>query len=63
MNNTQLASNNGGSQGPAEIVLGCYGPGYEFSNAQVGPILLYNRVLTSVELNQNYNYLRGRFSL
>lgn len=63
MNNTQLASNNGGSQGPAEIVLGCYGPGYEFSKAQVGPILLYNRVLTSVELTQNYNYFKGRFSL
>lgn len=63
MNNVLLASNNGGSQGPNEIVLGCYGPGYEFSNAQVGPILLYDRVLTSVELTQNYNYLKGRFGL
>jgi hypothetical protein len=63
MNNTLLASNNGGSQGPNQIVLGCYGPGYEFSNSQVGPILLYNRVLSQSELTQNYNYLKGRFNL
>ena len=63
MNNVQLASNNGGSQGPNTIVLGCYGPGAEFSNSQTGPILLYNRVLTESELTQNYNALRSRYGL
>jgi hypothetical protein len=63
MNNVKLASNNGGSQGPAQIVLGCYGPGYEFSNSETGPILLYNRVLTELELTQNYNALKTRFGL
>lgn len=63
MNNVLLATNNGGSQGPNQIVLGCYGPGYEFSNAQTGPILLYNRVLTAQEVTQNYNALKTRFGL
>ena len=63
MNNTLLAQNSGGSQGPSGIVLGCTGPGYEFSNSQVSFILLYNRVLSSTELTQNYNALKTRFGL
>ena len=50
MNNVLLAQNNGGSAGPNGIVLGCYGPGYEFSNSQVSFVLIYNRVLSSSEL-------------
>jgi hypothetical protein len=63
MNNVLLASNNSGGQGPNRISLGAGGGGYEYSNAQTGPILLYNRVLTPEELTINYNSLKTRFGL
>jgi hypothetical protein len=63
MNNALLASNNSGAQGPNGISLGAGGGGYEYSNAQTGPILLYNRVLTPDELTINYNSLKTRFGL
>jgi hypothetical protein len=64
MNGVKLGSGNGGSQGPNQISLGAGGGGgYEFSNAHTGPILLYNRVLTDLEIAQNYNNLKTRYGL
>jgi hypothetical protein len=64
MNNVLLAQNNGGSQGPNGISLGAGGAGgYEFSNAQVSFIYVYNRVLTTEEITQVYNTHKTRYNL
>jgi hypothetical protein len=63
MDNVLLAENNGGSQGPNQIVIGCYGPGYEFSSAQFGYLAVYNRVLSTSEISQAYECIKNRFGL
>jgi hypothetical protein len=63
MDNVLLAENNGGSQGPNQIVIGCYGPGYEFSSAQFGYLAVYNRVLSISEISQTYECIKTRFGL
>ena len=35
----------------------------EFSNSQIGFMLVYNRVLTVEEIQQNFNLFCGRYSL
>lgn len=64
-NQTKVVTNsNGGVQGPNGLCInvGGYG-GYERSDCEVSLILVYNRVLTDVEIVQNFNALRGRYSL
>ena len=61
INGQFIIGNNGGSQGPDNIKIGhAYN---EVSNAQFSFLQVYNRVLTPVEILQNYNALRGRFQL
>ena len=61
INGQFIIGNNGGSQGPNNIKIGhAYN---EVSNAQFSFLQVYNRVLTPVEILQNYNALRGRFQL
>ena len=56
--------NNGGSQGPAGITVGKIGyTNSEYSTGQFSFVLVYNRVLTTAEMTQNYNYFKGRFGL
>ena len=56
--------NNGGSQGPNGFAIGSYGPGNsEYSNSHISNLLVYNRVLTASEVQQNFNALRGRFGI
>ena len=55
--------NNAGANGPNGLVIGgdtLYG---EYSNCQVAVVLVYNRVLSAAEIQQNYNILTvsGRF--
>lgn len=59
-NGSIIYSNNGGSAGPYGLTVGGSG---ESSNAQVGFVFAYNRVLTSAEILQHYNIHRGRFGI
>lgn len=61
INGQFIIGNNGGSQGPNNIKIGHFYN--EVSNAQFSFLQVYNRVLTPVEILQNYNALRGRFQL
>tara|TARA_Y100001972_G_scaffold123334_1_gene170430 strand:+ start:542 stop:1231 length:690 start_codon:yes stop_codon:yes gene_type:complete len=36
--------------------------GVVYYNGYIGPILFYNRVLTALEISQNYNQLKSRFT-
>jgi len=63
-NASLIVSNSNGSQGPNGFSIGIYGPGNsEYSNAYVSFLLAYNRVLSDDEIQQNFNALRGRFSI
>lgn len=54
----------GGSQGPNGLGIGCYFPGLnEFSNSQIGILLIYNTVLTEAQIIQNFNAYRGRYGI
>jgi hypothetical protein len=64
-NSLSAGPNNGGAQGPYGISIGAQGgsPGSEPSAGQFSFVLVYNRVLTTAEMTQNYNYFKGRFGL
>jgi hypothetical protein len=63
-NASLVTSNSNGSQGPNGFSIGrWYGNNNEYSNAYVSFLLAYNRVLTDDEIQQNYNALKGRFSI
>jgi len=61
INGKFIIGNNGGSEGPNNIKIGHAFD--EVSNAQFSFLQVYNRVLTQVEILQNYNALKGRFNL
>ena len=63
--NGQLnTSNNAGAQGPNGIGVGRYAPSNsEYSNGSFSFVMVYNRILTSNEILQNHNALKGRFLL
>jgi hypothetical protein len=65
VNNSLAVSNNGGVSGPDGISIGAqtYGGVSEYSTGQFSFVLVYNRVLTTAEMTQNYNYFKGRFGL
>lgn len=61
INDSLIVSNSNGSQGP-------YGWNInnqysQYSSCQIGNLLVYNRVLTSLEIAQNYNVIKSRFGL
>jgi hypothetical protein len=58
-----VSPNNGGSAGPNGFAIGSYAGSGEFSNSQISNLLIYNRVLSAAEVSQNFNALRGRFSI
>ncbi len=52
----------GGSQGPNGFSLGRYAPGNsEYATGTITVLLVYNRVLTDAEINQNFNAQKNRF--
>jgi hypothetical protein len=56
--------NNGGANGPNGLSIGRYAPGNsEYSNSHISYLLAYNRLLSSTEILQNHNALKGRFGL
>ena len=69
MNNVLSAGpNNGGSTGPSGLSIGAAYLNWiplvaEFSTGEFSFVAMYNRILTTDEMTQNYNALRSRFSL
>ena len=55
--------NSGGGAGPNQFSIGSYAASSEFSNSLIGFMLVYNRVLTVEEIQQNFNVFRGRYGL
>ena len=46
------------------VVIGDNHPGgQEYFDGKIGPIKIYNRVLTPAEVRQNFNAYRGRFGI
>ena len=63
-NSLSAGPNNGGGAGPNAFAINSYGPGNsEYSNGQFSFLLAYNRVLTTDEMTQNFNYFKPRFGL
>jgi hypothetical protein len=62
-NGSQLITNTNGSAGPNGLSFGCWAANSEFSTAEISFFMVYNRLLTTEEINQNYNALKGRFGL
>lgn len=52
-----------GSAGPNGFAIGSVGGTGEFSNSQIGFMLVYNTVLTADQIIQNFNAYRGRYGL
>jgi hypothetical protein len=63
VNNSLITQNNAGVFGPNGISIARQGFGAEWSTGQFSFLLIYNRVLTTAEMTQNYNYFKGRFGL
>ena len=55
--------NANGSQGPNGFAIGSISGTGEFSNSQIGILLVYNTVLTADQITQNFNAYRGRYGL
>lgn len=64
VNNTaKVINSTAGSLGFNGISLGRWSTGSEYSTCEVAFVLVYNRILSSSEISQTYNALKGRFSL
>jgi len=55
--------NTGGSNGPNGFAIGSHLGSSEFSNSHISNLLVYDRVLTAAEVQQNFNAMRGRYGL
>ncbi|MFW7379129.1 MAG: LamG-like jellyroll fold domain-containing protein [Oligoflexus sp.] len=63
-NNTLLiSSSNGGTDGPNGIYIGTYREANQASTAEVAEVIIYNRVLSSQERSQVFDYLNERYQL
>ena len=58
-----VAENNGGTEGPTQLNVGGLGPGNELSSMYLGPLLVYNRVLTANEIRSLHDNFRGRYGI
>lgn len=62
--NSFVTQNAGGSAGPNGIHINGYGAvGTQRSDSELGFLSIYNRVLTSSEINQIYAAIRGRYGI
>ena len=48
---------------PAIVELGGYQGAGNYLNGQMSAAMVYNRVLSDLEIVQNYNYFKSRFSI
>jgi hypothetical protein len=63
-NAVKVSNSTSGSAGFNGLSVGRWGGGAsEYSTCEVSFIYVYNRILSTTELTQNYNALRGRFGL
>lgn len=65
-NGVQIASNNQGNEGPNGLSFGNWrqgGVGAELSVGEIGFFMVYNRILSTEEINQNLNAFKGRYGL
>jgi hypothetical protein len=62
-NGTLVVGNNAGNFGPSQLNVGGYGAGSELSSLYLGPLLVYNRVLTAAEINRLHENFRGRYGI
>lgn len=65
-NGVQIASNSSGIEGPNGLSFGNWrqgGVGSELSTAEIGFFMVYNRILSTEEINQNLNAFKGRYGL
>ncbi len=60
---TLLASNQGGVTGPDGLELNGYNCGIELSDCDISEVLVYDRVLTSAELDAAGGYLASKYGL
>ena len=58
-----VGPNNAGINGPNGFAIGSYAGISEFSNSHISNLLVYNRGLSAAEILQNYNAIKGRYSL
>lgn len=54
---------NAGAAGPNGFAIGSYAGTGEFSNSHISFLLVYNKILSNLEIEQNFNALRGRFDI
>jgi len=59
----KVSPNANASAGPNGFAIGSVNGSAEFSNSHISCLYVYNRVLTASEIQQNFNALRGRFSI
>jgi hypothetical protein len=50
------------TSGFSQTIIGAYGAARYF-NGKISNVAIYNRVLTASEILQNFNALRGRYSI
>jgi hypothetical protein len=62
-NGTLAAGNNAGVNGPTQLNVGGWQPGSELSSMYLGPLLVYNRVLTASEIRSLHDNFRGRYGI
>jgi hypothetical protein len=65
LNGKQVSTNSNTTTfaGGGDIQIACYSAGGNLFNGSIPIVQVYNRVLTSAEILQNYNALKGRFNL
>jgi hypothetical protein len=66
VNGNSLVTNNSGNSGPNGLYFGYYhngGLGSEMSQAEIGFFIVYNRVLTTNEAINQYNFHKSRYGL
>ena len=60
---TSVSSNVGTGSHPLETKIGAYGANTYPYGGLIGPVRIYNRALTTAEINQNFNQQRDRFGV
>ncbi len=60
---TQLASNQGGTQGPNGLFVGGGGAYSEYSDCDISEVLVYNRILDATDLDAVGGYLAAKYGL
>ena len=58
-----VGPNASGSNGPSSFAIGSYAGIAEFSNSHISNLIVYNRVLSAAEIQQNFTALRGRYGI